>query len=143
MTQKVKVIAALSTALLFIACTSSNRFRPQSQYPPDPWVKGYASPDDCIGGEALAARHIPLPDYPKRALRQGLQGWAIIKLDVDSDGYVTNIAVEDSVPEAIFARPTKKTVSKWKFQPLNNGKTSLRNCRVLIRYRMGKVMIAK
>jgi len=102
-------------------------------------VKGYANPDDCLGGEALAARNIPLPDYPSRALRRGNQGWVIIKLDVAEDGSVENVQTERSVPENVFERHTERTLKQWSFAP--PGTEGLKNCRILIRYRLGIVSL--
>jgi len=127
---------------LFLQACASNApaFKPRSQYPPDPWVKGYANPDDCLGGETLAAQNIPLPNYPKKALRRGNQGWVIVKLDVNDDGYVENVEAEKAVPRAVFERHTLKQLKTWRFDPPQSGK--LENCRVLIRYRLGVVSLA-
>ena len=123
------------------SCASSDaQFKARSQYPPDPWVKGRASEDDCIGGEELAARNIPLPDYPKKALRRGNQGWVIVKLDVAPDGSVENVESDKSIPENVFERHTLKTLKTWKFAPPRQD--GLQNCRVLIRYRLGVVSLA-
>ena len=127
--------------LSLLACSSApETFQARSGYPPDPWVKGYANPDDCLGGEALAARNIPLPDYPKAALKRGNQGWVIIKLDVRSDGAVSNVRTERSVPENVFEKNTEKTVKTWSFAPPKSGE--LQNCRILFRYRWGVVSLA-
>ena len=129
------------TILASTSCASSDpQFTARSQYPPDPWVKGHASPDDCIGGEELAARNIPLPDYPKKALRRGNQGWVIVKLDVGADGSVENVISEKSIPENVFDAHTLRTLKTWTFAPPRQD--SLQNCRVLIRYRLGIVSLA-
>ena len=129
------------TGVTVTSCASSDpQFKARSQYPPDPWVKGRANADDCIGGEELAARHIPLPDYPKKALRRGNQGWVIVKLDVASDGSVENVEADKSIPENVFERHTLKTLKTWKFDPPRQD--GLQNCRVLIRYRLGVVSLA-
>lgn len=123
------------------ACSSAPpAFTARSQYPPDPWVKGYANPEDCLGGEALAARNIPLPDYPDKALRRGNQGWVIIKLDVTPDGSVDNVQTERAVPENVFEQHTERTLKTWTFAPTQS--EGLQNCRILIRYRLGIVSIA-
>jgi len=123
------------------ACASSDPvFQARSHYPPDPWVKGYANPDDCLGGETLAARHIPLPDYPRKALKRGNQGWVIVKLDVNAKGQVQNVESEKSIPRNVFENHTLKQVKTWRFAPPKSGQ--LKNCRVLIRYRLGVVSLA-
>ncbi|MBC6403119.1 MAG: energy transducer TonB [Hyphomonadaceae bacterium] len=112
---------------------------PRSEYPADPWVKTYAAPDDCPGGEKLAAVDFDLPLYPRRAFNSGRQGWVIVRLDVDSDGQTENVSVERSLPAGLFGSNAKKAVEKWTFEPPRDG--PLQNCRVLIRYRLGTVSL--
>ncbi len=120
-------------------CQTSDIFVPQSDYPTDPWVKGYANPNDCLGGEALAALSIPLPDYPKRAFNSGRQGWTIIRLDINEQGRTHNVEIERAVPSGIFSSASLEAVQSWQFQPPQNG--ALESCRILFRYRLGQVTL--
>ena len=120
------------------ACGSSSVFTPRSAYPPDPWVKGYSDPDDCIGGEALAAVKFDMPVYPTSAFRGGRQGWTIIRLDVDQNGLTENVRVERAVPSGTFDKASIKAVEAWQFRP---PEAALFNCRVLLRYRAGVVAL--
>jgi len=120
------------------ACTSSKPFMPKSDYPPDPWVKGYAHPDDCLGGEKLAARRFALPDYSRKAYRKGRQGWVILRLDVNAAGETENVAIERSVPSQ-FGKTARRAAENWLFEPPRDG--PLGNCRVLIRFRLGQVTL--
>ena len=129
----------LLAALALGACASSDQFRPRSVYPPDPWVKGYADAEDCIGGEALAAVSLELPDYPRRAFRTGRQGWALIVLDVGPDGTVTRAETERAVPDGLFETASERAALAWRFEPPANG--GLTDCRVLLRYRLGEVSL--
>jgi len=122
---------------LLSAC-ASKPFKPKSDYPLDPWVKGYADPDDCIGGEKLAVINLDLPDYPKRAFRTGRQGWVILRLDIGASGAPENVRIERALPRGMFESATKKAARKWLFQPPAQ---PLDNCRVLIRYRLGAVSL--
>lgn len=124
---------------LLAGCRTSDVFNPKSEYPPDPWVKGYSNPDDCLGGEKLAAVKFDLPDYPRRAFNSGRQGWVIIRLDVDATGATQNVRVDDAVPDALFPSNAREAVQRWQFEPPANG--ALQNCRVLIRYRFGSVTL--
>jgi len=134
------VRTALLISTLFLAsCTTKNTFRPKSQYPPDPWVKGYSNPDDCLGGEKLAARSFELPDYPRRAFNSGRQGWVIMRLDVNANGNTENVDIERSVPEDLFDGASREAVKAWTFQPPADG--PLQNCRVLLRYKFGTVSL--
>lgn len=129
--------ALFSTAALS-ACSSSAIFEPKSAYPPDPWVKGYSDPDDCIGGEKLAAVKFDLPTYPKGAFRGGQQGWTIVRLDVAEDGSTENVRIERSVPSGQFDKTSRKAVEAWVFRPPTE---PLQNCRVLLRYRFGETSL--
>ncbi len=129
----------LISVLLLSACSTGKAFMPASAYPPDPWVKGYSNPDDCLGGERLAARAFALPDYPSRAYRSGRQGWVIMSLDVDAEGRTQNVEVERSVPDGLFGGVSRKAVQAWTFEPPQGG--GLQNCRVLLRFRAGSVTL--
>ncbi|MGB0907622.1 MAG: energy transducer TonB [Maricaulaceae bacterium] len=129
----------LMAALLLSSCTTSKTFNPKSQYPPDPWVKGYSNPEDCLGGEQLAAIDFALPDYPRRAFNTGRQGWTIVKLDVNADGLTENVDIERALPDGLFNSNAKSAVKEWRFQPPKDG--ALRDCRVLLRYRFGQVSL--
>ena len=130
--------AFLCLALLACASGPSNKaFSPKSDYPNDPWVKGYSDPDDCIGGEKLAARNFSLPAYPRKAFRKGAQGWVLLRLDVDAAGETTNIRVERALPDRYFSRNAKRAAQNWQFQAPKGG--PLQNCRVLLRYKLGGV----
>ena len=101
-------------AVIFLtACATKNVFHPKSQYPPDPWVKGYSNPDDCLGGEKLAARNFELPPYPRRAFNSGRQGWVIMRLDVSALGETENVDVERSLPDGLFESASRQAVKSW------------------------------
>jgi len=129
------IIACLGVS----ACATQEVFKPRSQYPTDPWVKGYSNPDDCLGGEKLAAIRFELPTYPSRAFNKGRQGWVIMRLDVAVSGETENVMVERSLPEGLFENASEKAVQNWTFRPPQDG--ALRNCRVLLRYRSGLVSL--
>ena len=127
------------TAFTLSSCASSKPFSPQSFYPPDPWVKGYADPDDCLGGEQLAASRFDLPLYPNKPYRTGRQGWVILRLDIDAAGTTQNVEVERSLPDGMFNSSARKAAKDWLFEPPTDG--AMANCRVLVRYRLGVVSI--
>ncbi len=132
-------VSFLAAACLLSACATKDVFMPQSEYPPDPWVKGYSNPNDCLGGEALAARQFELPDYPRRAFNSGRQGWVIVKLDVNAEGLTENVEIERSLPDMFFGSSARSAVKKWTFEPPAGG--PLKDCRVLIRYHFGTVSL--
>lgn len=136
-----RLLLGLVSLSLVIGCASTpDVFTPRSDYPPDPWVKGYAQPDDCLGGEKLAALSLDLPDYPRRAFNGGRQGWTIVRLDVNAQGQTENVQIDRAVPYGgLFETPSRKAVESWSFAPPQDGK--LVACRVLIRYRLGEVTL--
>jgi len=134
-----RALAALSLLIVLGGCATKDVFRPKSQYPPDPWVKGYSNADDCLGGEKLAARKFELPKYPRRSFNSGRQGWVIMKLDVNAAGETANVDVERSVPDGLFEGVSREAVKAWRFQPPKDG--ALQNCRVLLRFRAGEVTL--
>ncbi len=132
------MIRIICFSLLLLTACSSKPFYPKSEYPSDPWVKGFANPDDCIGGEKLAAINLQLPKYPRRAFRTGRQGWVILRLDIDASGQTQNVRSERALPDGMFVNASKKAAKKWLFQP---PQAPLDNCRVLIRYQLGAVSL--
>ncbi len=134
------LISGSFAAAVLVSCGSTSKpFNPTSQYPPDPWVKGYSTADDCLGGEKLAARDFTMPQYPSRPYRTGRQGWTIMRLDVDASGQTRNVEVERSVPDGMFDKASEEAVENWTFEPPTSG--ALENCRVLLRYRAGSVTL--
>ncbi|MEL6686528.1 MAG: energy transducer TonB [Pseudomonadota bacterium] len=134
-----RVLLLCIFAAILTACGTTDVFMPLSEYPPDPYVKGYADPDDCIGGEALAAIDLTLPPYPRRAFRTGRQGWVLLRLDVGADGNIADVEAERELPEGLFASSAVRAAKNWTFEPPANG--GLSDCRVLIRYRLGEVTL--
>lgn len=126
---------AIFIGVFLTGCGSTTTFTPRSAYPPDPWVKGYSNPDDCIGGERLAAIDFDLPAYPKGAFRNGQQGWTIVRLDVDAVGQTQHVRIERSVPSGMFDTASRKAVEAWRFRPPAE---PLSDCRILLRYRAGQ-----
>jgi len=134
-----KSVMIFALAVILSGCATKDTFRPKSQYPPDPWVKGYSNPDDCLGGEKLAARNFDLPKYPRRSFNSGRQGWVIMRLDVNAKGETENVDVERSVPDGLFEGASRNAVKDWRFAPPKDG--ALKNCRVLLRFRAGDVTL--
>lgn len=62
------------------------------------------------------------PNYPTDALVKGLEGWVLLKYDVDTSGALSNISVIDAEPRRVFDREAIKALKKWKFKPaVTNG----------------------
>lgn len=85
----------------------------------------------CVGGllllsgaTAVAGAIVPpklvessAPDYPRRALSEGIEGTVDLEFTVGADGKVRDISVVKSEPRQIFEVAAVKAVSKWIFTP--------------------------
>ncbi|MEN8721454.1 MAG: energy transducer TonB [Alphaproteobacteria bacterium] len=57
------------------------------------------------------------PQYPRRALSRGIEGWVEVEFTISKVGTVENAVVNDADPPSIFNRAALKAVSKWKYKP--------------------------
>ncbi|MXZ56604.1 MAG: energy transducer TonB [Gammaproteobacteria bacterium] len=65
----------------------------------------------------------PEPDYPKDALKRGIEGYVILQFDVTEEDKVENPVVLESKPAHIFDSSAIRAASKFKFKPkIVNGK---------------------
>ena len=55
------------------------------------------------------------PIYPKRAVDDGVQGWAVVRFDIAEDGSVAHPAVVDSAPPGVFGGAALVAVKQWRF----------------------------
>lgn len=136
-----KYLAPVLVSLWLASCASNRVPKLNHDYPTPPSVKRLSEPGACQGGEKLAAQHLPLPKFPRRAARQGRMGWVIVKLDVLPDGRTNNLSIRDSAPAGIFDKSALRAVKDWQFAP--TGDNGLQGCLVFLDYRFGKVRIGK
>ena len=141
----------LLTPLLLTACAQVDAVNPladprargpfiaRSDFPNPPNVGRAASGEGC-SGEPLRAVAAPMPDYPARGWRRGLQGWSIVEFDVDESGEVENVRVARGVPGGSFDHEAGQAVEDWQFRPLSEG-AHLTGCVVLFEFRMGEVSV--
>ncbi len=133
--------ASIGLCLGLIACTTDGPQPLNHDYPAPPSVKRLTEAGACQGGSTLAALDLPLPAFPRRAKRQGRQGWVVVSLDVSADGTTENVFAKRAAPPGIFDKTTIKAVRSWTFQPPQSG--SLSNCLVFVSFRLGAVKIGK
>ena len=57
------------------------------------------------------------PQYPRRALRNGVEGWVIVSFTVTTDGSVRNPRIVQSNPKGIFDQSAINAVTKFKYKP--------------------------
>lgn len=102
----------------------------QSKVKPNAGDMGIGLPNlgdgvDMAGGVNLGAGSdgdiMPLvrvaPQYPRRALSRGIEGWVQVEFTISKVGTVENPVVVDADPPGIFNRSALKAVTKWKYKP--------------------------
>jgi protein TonB len=81
-----------------------------------------------MGGDIAIARELtPLvrvpPDYPVRALMEGVEGYVILRFTVTETGSVEDPEVLRADPPNMFERAARRAVLRWKYQPqIRDGK---------------------
>lgn len=68
----------------------------------------------------------PSPEYPRRAIRLGLEGSVRLEFDVDTDGSVLDPYVVESSPAGVFDRAAIKAVRKFLYEPPSYNGTSVK-----------------
>jgi len=68
----------------------------------------------------------PSPEYPRRAIRLGVEGSVRLEFDVDTDGSVLDPYVVDSSPAGVFDRAAIKAVRKFLYEPPTYNGTSVK-----------------
>lgn len=57
------------------------------------------------------------PRMPRRALRDGITGYVVLRITVNPDGTVKSASVEEASPRGVFESAALSAVYKWKFKP--------------------------
>lgn len=57
------------------------------------------------------------PQYPRRQLSRGVEGFVDLLFDITATGKTVNIRVTYSQPEGAFDRASIKALAKWKYKP--------------------------
>lgn len=66
--------------------------------------------------DAIPVRRVP-PDYPMDALWAGVEGFALMRFDVNEEGRTENVEVVYSIPYREFGEEGLRTVRRWRYQP--------------------------
>lgn len=76
------------------------------------------------GGRVVERMPAPLrtvkPRYPLAARRAGQEGQVLLRLFVDAEGRVGQVAVLKADPEGVFEEAAVEAVRKWRFNPAMN-----------------------
>lgn len=63
----------------------------------------------------------PKPEYPARAIRRGIEGVVVLRVEVLTDGTAGRIVVHESSGYAILDRAALACVANWRFHPAQRG----------------------
>ena len=80
----------------------------------------------------------PSPEYPRRAIRLGVEGSVRLEFDVDTDGSVLDPYVVNSSPAGVFDRSAIKAVRKFLYQPpvYNDTSVKVNNVQIVLTFRL-------
>lgn len=56
------------------------------------------------------------PKYPADARRQGIEGFVIVRFDIEPNGEVTDPVVVSARPDGLFERAAVECVSEWLYE---------------------------
>lgn len=89
---------------------------------PEPAAPAAAAPANPQNRDFELIRRVN-PQYPQRALRQGLQGWVDLRFTITEAGDVTDVTVVNAQPRREFDREAVRALQQWKFRPrIENGR---------------------
>lgn len=71
--------------------------------------------------EAPKAVKIVAPEYPRGAERRKIEGFVVIKFDINADGSTTNPTVVEAQPAGVFDAAAIKAVGNWQFESSSAG----------------------
>jgi protein TonB len=70
-----------------------------------------------VASEAPVPVHTPAPNYPRRALRRGVEGTVLVRVDVGPDGVPTAVGISRSSRSRDLDRAAIEAVQRWRFRP--------------------------
>lgn len=79
------------------------------------------STTDGEGDAGVTANAEPIdriePTFPKEAQVKGIEGYVLLRFDINEEGRAENIEVVKSEPRNMFDKEAKTAVRKWKYAP--------------------------
>ena len=80
------------------------------------------------------------PNYPRRALRRGIEGYVVVEFTVNKRGRVEDPRVVEADPEGVFNQAAMKAARKFKYRPktVNGEPVKVAGVRNIIRFEMEK-----
>ena len=91
---------------------------------PYSWAQQFVTGTSPSGTEVkVSIKRTPPLEYPRRAMRLGVEGFVKVGFDISTNGRPWNIVVEDSQPKRMFEKSATKLVKGIRFDsPEENGK---------------------
>ena len=112
--------AALTVAALLTANTTL------ANVPPPPLKSA-----DAKINEAMPIKRIE-PAYPKKAIKENLEGYVVFKFDITESGETDNIEVVKSSPKGVFDKSAMIAFKQWQYKPAIKGGTAVRQKGLLV-----------
>jgi TonB family protein len=86
--------------------------------------KIFSSPRGAAGNHPRYAEN-PKPPYPEEALKKGLEGEVLLRVEVLANGRAGQIEVKSSSGHEVLDRSALSAVKQWKFIPAHRGGESI------------------
>ena len=91
--------------------------------------------DGAVKASSLKLRRKVDPEYPTRALQQGISGWVDLDFTVTRDGSVRDVTVAAADPADVFDNSASNAVRRWRYEPvLRDGQPVEQRTHVRLRY---------
>ncbi len=78
-------------------------------------LKSFYTPDEIDRPLMPLVRNPPV--YPRRAKRQGIQGWVDVVYTINRLGNVKNVQIVKATPKGIYEKSVLRAISSWRFSP--------------------------
>jgi periplasmic protein TonB len=86
--------------------------------------------------EIIALLKIP-PNYPKRAIRLGIEGEVNLELHINAEGHVQRATIINAKPPNLFNSAALRSIKQWRFKPkIVNGNAVPRKASQTIEFRL-------
>jgi periplasmic protein TonB len=120
-TQQPQVMEQLDVAPVDIALTTTD-ITDSTEGEIGPPVETFEIGPPPTGLQQLAVSFGPAPNYPIQAIRSGIEGRVMLRIDVDANGVPIDGRIEKSSGSTLLDRAALKFVlAKWRFVPATHG----------------------
>jgi bla regulator protein BlaR1 len=87
--------------------------RPEAMETPGPTPRAEAAPP----APRLVPRRAIMPEYPRAARVDGVEGWVRLAYRIDAAGRVADVSVLASQPAGVFDAVAQRALERWRFDP--------------------------